>query len=585
MQSWIWGGAFLGFVVLCLWCMRELPVLARTNDVEVEAGTAAKWSWPNIALWILLSAVTSALLLSVTNNLCQDIAVVPFLWVLPLVIYLLTFILCFESSRWYSRRWFLLASVIATAVVLVTNFQGVKLKIPAHVVSYSVFLFLFCMTCHGELVRLKPAAQHLTAFYLAIAAGGAAGALFVGLGAPVWFKGTWELHITLLLGWLALAWVFARDKSSLFFKGDRLCFVLLLALITYAVMKTVFAFAVPRPGQLAKYDVLLPLLGAAAIAALASLWSRRAGKGRGKIWPRVLVGAVIFIAECFLMNRVRSTYLSSVEVARNFYGTIRVTRHDIPGERRVPALYLAHGHISHGFQFLEPELRQMPTAYYSTNSGLGIALRVLPRRNHGGETNINIGVLGLGAGTIAAFAREHDTVRFYEINPAVTDLSLRENPRFTFVRECRGRATVAPGDARLALEQELARNERGNFDVLVMDAFAGDSVPVHLLTVEAVETYLQHMRDERGIIAVNISNRYLDFRDLMHAIAARFRMRVVIIDNRGDPPDRTPSRWCLFTRDAAFMELPEISRARMPYTPKPVPVWTDQFSNMLRLLL
>jgi hypothetical protein len=273
-----------------------------------------------------------------------------------------------------------------------------------------------------------------------------------------------------------------------------------------------------------------------------------------------------------------------VEVARNFYGAIRVTRSEVGVERRLPVLQLAHGYINHGFQFPEPPLRLLPTAYYSTNSGLARALRSHPRRSRGNETNFNIGVLGLGVGTIAAFAREQDAVRFYEINPAVIDLSERAKPRFSYVRDCRGKVDTVRGDARLSLERELARSELGQFDVLVMDAFSGDSVPVHLLTVEAFEIYLKHMRDENSVIAVNISNRFLDFRDLMAAIGKRFQMEAVVIDSRGDPPDHTPSRWCLFVRAAQLANLPELESSRMAYAAKPVAVWTDQFSNMLRLI-
>lgn len=583
-QSWIWCGAFAAFASLCVWCMRILPRSTATSETRDEQTEADKPRFVTVALWILLSAVTSAMLLSVTNSLCQDIAVVPFLWVLPLALYLLTFILCFESTRWYQRRWFVLAAAISTVAVLIANFHGPKLSVLTHAICYSVFLLFFCMTCHGELVRLKPSPRRLTGFYLAIAAGGVLGALFVAIGAPLWFPGFWELHITVLAGWLVLTVVFARDKSSFFFQGDRWHFLLVAALVSYGVLKLIFQHVVPREHPVVKHELLWSVIGAIALTGLLAIALRRTRAGQSRIWPRVLVGAIIFLAECFLLNRTRSTYFSSVEVARNFYGAIRVTRSEVGVERRLRVLQLAHGYINHGFQFPEPPLRILPTSYYSTNSGLARAIRSHPRRSSGNETNFNIGVLGLGVGTIAAFASERDTVRFYEINPAVIDLSVRPQPRFSYLRDCRGKADVARGDARLSLERELARGEFGQFDVLVMDAFSGDSVPVHLLTVEAFEIYSKHMRDENSVIAVNISNRFLDFRDLMAAIGKRFQMQAIFIDSRGDPPDYTPSRWCLFVRDAQLANFPELQSSRMAYDPRPVAAWTDQFSNMLRLI-
>jgi spermidine synthase len=243
---------------------------------------------------------------------------------------------------------------------------------------------------------------------------------------------------------------------------------------------------------------------------------------------------------------------------------------------------LTHGYINHGFQFVDPALARQPCSYYSTNSGFGLAVRLHPRGVAGG--GFNIGVLGLGAGTIAAYANTNDSVRFYEINPAVIRFAAGPRPHFTYLKDCRGRASVTQGDARLVLERELAAHQTNRFDILVMDAFSGDSVPVHLLTVEAFEMYWRHMRDNEGIIAVNISNRFLDFEDLMAAIGHRFRMHVIIIDSRGDPPDFTPSRWCLFTRSAPFASHPEVRRVAQPPRAKPVAVWTDQFSNLFELL-
>jgi hypothetical protein len=474
-----------------------------------------------------------------------------------------------------------LAAALSTVVVLVTSFLGIRLKVLPHAISYGVFLFLFCMLCHGELVRLKPDPRRLTGFYLAISAGGAIGALFAALGAPVWFKGLWEFHVTLLAGWMVLTVVFIRDKQSFFFRGDRAHLGLLVFIGSYALLKLVFQFGFART-PMAKYDVWISLGTAMAVTVLLVLVLRKFNRGQGKIWPRILIGAILFLAECFLLNRVRGTYHTSVDMARNFYGALRVTRAAVPTNRQLVAHHLAHGYINHGFQFLDPVLARQPCSYYSTNSGFGLAMQFHPRRLTGAD--FNFGVLGLGAGTIAVYARENDAVRFYEINPAVIRLAAGPNARFTYLKDCQGQANVVQGDARLALEGELANGQSNQFDILVMDAFSGDSVPVHLLTVEAFETYWRHMRDENGIIAVNISNRFLDFADLMAALGQRFQMQMVIVDSRGDAPDFTPSRWCLFTRNSEFTTRRELEQAAMPLNTKPIRVWTDQFSNLFVLL-
>lgn len=581
MQGWIWGGAYAVFVLLCGVTLKVTATLRQPAPPAPEAIRRGRLNPAEIVLWVALSATTSAMLLSVTNNLCQDIAVVPFLWVLPLVIYLLTFILCFESSRWYGRRWYVLAAALSTVAVLITSFLGIRLRILPHAISYSIFLFLFCMVCHGELVRLKPPPGRLTAFYLCVSAGGALGAVFVALGAPVWFTGFWEFHVTLLAGWMVLAVLFIRDKQSFFFRGDRAHLVVLVFLASYAGLKLAFQLAKP-PDVVAKWDIWISLLIAALISAIVAVSLHRRHRGHSKLWPRILVGAMLFLAECFLLNRVRSTQHTAVEMTRNFYGALRVTRVNIPGDPPRPSLHLAHGHINHGFQYLDPVLGRLPCSYYSTNSGFGLAVRFHPRRLSGEP--FHFGVLGLGAGTIAAYATGKDQVRFYEINPAVIQFAVGPAARFTYIKDCRAEVNVVPGDARLALEHELADGQSNRFDILVMDAFSGDSVPVHLLTVEAFQTYLGHMRDDQSIIAVNISNRFLDFADLMAAIAGHFGMQMVIVNSRGDPPDHTPSRWCLFTRDPALSARPELRGAAEKPPAGTADIWTDQFSNLLQLL-
>jgi len=271
-----------------------------------------------------------------------------------------------------------------------------------------------------------------------------------------------------------------------------------------------------------------------------------------------------------------------VDERRSFYGVVRVVRSEVRAEgNTLPVLRLTHGRVNHGSQIQDDVWRYLPVGYYATNSGIEMAFRLQPRRKN--RLPINIAVLGLGVGTLAAFARPGDTVRFYEINPAVTPYCTGTEPAFTYLRDCKGRAEVVLGDARLSLERELRKQQPARFDILVMDAFSGDSVPVHLLTAEAFEVYEAHLRDTNGIIAVNISNQFLDLRDLMLSIGRRFGLEVVFIHSLGSLPDVTSSRWCLLTKHKNFVQQELIQNAREDYTARREILWTDDFSNLFQL--
>lgn len=576
-QGSAWGVLYLLFVGGCVASARRLPDLTHVAPAQTSEVTPRP-KWTRVVLWLLLATVTSAMLLSVTNNLCQEVAVVPFLWVLPLALYLLSFIICFDSPRWYNRRWFLLALIASSVAVLITALWGLRLGIVANVISYSLFLFLFCTTCHGELVRLKPASAHLTLFYLMIACGGAIGGVFVGLIAPAIFKGYWEFHMVLMVGWVVLTWVFVQDKKSVFYTGDRLHCYLLLGVLSFLFVRFLFLF-----GVFEKHVTAVSVGIGAGVAIVGWLATRKSIAVQSRYWPRLMVGTVIFIAECFMLNRTRSGGVGTVEAQRNFYGVTSVQGRVVEADRKLPIVQLTHGQITHGIQFLEEPLRRMAVGYYSTNSGIGQAFALHPRRTAPERQPMNVGVLGLGVGTVAAFGRVSDKVRFYEINPVVIDYCLRERPFFTYLKETPAAVDVVLGDARLSLERELAAGQPMQFDILAMDAFSSDSVPVHLLTAEAFEIYIRHLRDRDSILAINISNRFLDFRDLMFSMAEKLEMKVVIIDCHGDKPDNTPSRWCLMSR-GDLLDQPVFQKIRSTYTRKNEIIWTDDFSNLVQLL-
>ena len=377
-QANVWALTFIVFAAGCAVCARQLQ--KQIHPQAALAATRATGERPpalTIICWLLLAASTSAMLLAVTNQLCQEVAPVPFLWVLPLAIYLVTFIICFDRPQWYRRRVFVPVTVLLTLLVLITAFLGVRLSIPVHVVVNSAFLFAFCMTCHGELVGLKPPSEYLTFFYLLIALGGALGGVFVGLLAPVLFTSYWEFNIMATLSWVVLAVVFARDRGSFFYQGDRWYFALFVFIFIYIGLRMACAVVAIRQLLSGWMLSLAASVIASALATALLLWlSRRVAFPASRYWPRLLVGTVIFLAECFMVVRIKSTNRQTLAADRNFFGTLRVQAW--PAEQKVPpSVQLTHGQINHGIQYLDAKLSLLPTSYYGPMSGVERQSRII----------------------------------------------------------------------------------------------------------------------------------------------------------------------------------------------------------------
>jgi spermidine synthase len=482
-QLALWSIAYLLFVLLAA----GLAARSRSKPLpEKQHPDGASAHRP--LLWISLAACASSLWLAVANHLSQEVAAIPFLWVLPLGLYLLSFILCFDRAGWYRPgvyRWILPAAWIT---------MGLRLAFPASIagfewelVLFSAALFVCCMFCHGELARLKPEPRHgLTFFYLSIAAGGALGAVFVSLVAPHIFSSYLELPVAVAA-----------------------CVILGQALL--------YGY---RPRYLARLAV---------VAALA------------------FVAATRFTTPAGTLLRLR-----------NFYGVLRVIDSGTAATA-VRALY--NGTILHGLQFSSQEQSRNPTTYYGPQSGAAVALdsRRTPHRR--------MGLIGLGVGTLAAYGHPGDYFRFYELNPAVIHIASKY---FRFLNESAAATEVVAGDGRLALESEPPQN----FDVLVLDAFSGDSIPVHLLTKQAFEIYFRHLRPG-GIVAIHVTNRYLDLAPVVEAVAAALRRQVRTIHSPADPQRGIyAADWSLVADD---LNQPQTVARKLP-------LWTDDYSNLFRIL-
>ena len=514
-QGLMWSAAYICFAVVCgatAWRASGQPLTVQAAAPDGPQPWDSEPGWAVRLLWLGLAASASVLLLAVTTHLTQDVAAIPFLWLLPLSVYLLSFIICFEAPQFYRRVVFvplLAAALLFMAYRLWWNHAAMPIRLVIFLLA--VALFVCSMVCHGELARLKPHPRYLTGFYVIVSLGGAMGGLFVGLVAPNLFRAYYEFPIGLALCATVACLVFAKELWRL---------------------------AGLRKGW-----------GMAALALALS----------GYLW--FLVG---------IMHRMVKGYLV---VERNFYGQLRVRDIFDPGNQEAAVRRFVHGVINHGEQSLREEHRREPITYFCAASGIGRLMRAnagSPRR---------IGILGLGCGTLAAYGRAGDTLRIYEINPLVLDIARNQ---FSYLRDTPARVEVAIGDGRLLLDAEDSQQ----FDILVMDAFSGDSVPVHLITREAFQTYFRHLKPH-GILAVNISNTYLNLEPVMERAANA--LDKVALTYHYEPADEDflcfSCSWTLIMDRATSAAHPELRKDAKELRPeRPFRVWTDDFSNMYSIL-
>jgi SAM-dependent methyltransferase len=583
-QATIWSIAYAAFIVLC-----AFTALRSGNDLtSAHAEDAAGEHRPGArqyALWLALPACASVLLLATTNHLSQNVAAIPFLWVLPLSIYLLTFILCFEGSGWYKRNPYLqllavaLASMAFADSVDATGAVPIKILVPL----FSMGLFTCCMVCHGELARLKPHPKYLTHFYLMISAGGAVGGLFVALIAPQFFHALYEFQIGIALCAILTLIVLQGDHEYSWFAQllppARLLIAAAAMLVAASIAYTMRGPLLDAAGKVAHLfsganeprgvdnEMVVVLMAACAIVALIAL---RGGRVKGHVTALAveMIGLVLIGYIGYHMRQLTADYRLTV---RNFYGALRVRDSGPPSEFDATRT-LTHGTINHGEQFLNPARRELATTYYGPGTGVGVAIR-----EKGKTRAIRVGVIGLGTGTLASYGREGDYFRFYEINPLVLRLARNE---FTFLNDCKAKLDVAMGDARLSLEKEPDQH----FDVLAVDAFSSDSIPVHLLTYEAMKIYFRHLNPD-GILAVHISNRYLDLAPVLEGeVKATGRIARLIDNDEDESQDVFSATWVLITSPASGFDAEEMSHSAEIESKRQVRLWTDDYSNLFQIL-
>ncbi len=528
-QTLLWSITFAVYAILAMavgivYLRKVAPGISASSDTQLSAVPLRR---VDVILWVAFTTCGSMLLLSLTSQMCQDVAVIPFLWVLPLSLYLLTFVIAFDHARWYRRTAAipLAAAAIGFTIWLMNRqFADTEWPLQWQIVIYCSAVFFSCMICHGEVVRLKPGIRHLTGFYLSISLGGAIGGVFVSLIAPKIFSGYWELHLAfMLLAGLASVQIWRQFR-------DR--------------------FRISRENW-------LPLSGAA-------------------IWVAAVCTMIIS-----LRHHMKDSESNAIATSRGFYGVLQVSRENAGTEDEYRSLY--HGRISHGRQYTSDEWLELATTYYSLESGVGAVFELLPSRRETPDEPLHVGVVGLGVGTIATYAKKGDHFRLYEINPQVETLA---RTFFTYLADCKGEEKVVLGDARISLERELAAGENQQFDALFVDAFSGDSIPIHLLTREAFALYFEHLKPD-GVLAVHITNLHLDLADPVRNLAAESGRTAVRVDHSPDfgVYHSYYSDWVLISKNAEFLSALDSSDFPSVWdreVPREI-YWTDDYSNLFEV--
>ena len=565
-QSWIWAVSYGVLIAMTLTCAIVLwrcppvteavpasePSGVRTVLRESGALSAVVTFWQRMR-WVALAMVPSSLMLGVTAHITTNLAVVPLLWVVPLAIYLLTFVLVFARKPPLRHAWmvrFLPFVVLPMGMLVFADLTW--LAIPAHLLMF----FVVAMASHGELARRRPSTTHLTEFYLWMSVGGVLGGLFNAIVAPLAFDTVLEYPLMLVVACVLVCRTATRPERP----RDRWLDFAYPAGLAVVATGIVFALQMtPFKGTRAA----VALLFIALVMLCFVLKDRPIRFG--------LSFAVVLVTVGLYTNAQDGTQL---HVGRNFFGVKKVI---VAPEGTVRML--VHGNTNHGSQSTDPARSLEPLAYHHRSGPIGDVFKAL------GKTHIGrrVAVIGLGAGAIACYADPGQEFTFYEIDPAVERLA-RDSRYFTFLRDCRGTTRVVLGDGRLM----IARAPHGHYGIIVVDVFSSDAIPTHLLSREAIQLYFSRLAED-GVVALNISNRYLDFEPLLANMSKDAHLTCLI---RGDTAltdeerasGKLPSQWLVMARKvgdvAALADNPRWRRASgRPDTP----VWTDQYCSILKL--
>ncbi|HEU4561194.1 MAG TPA: fused MFS/spermidine synthase [Longimicrobium sp.] len=548
-QSLVWAIGYGVLGVLLAGCAFAVWRAAPAAAPEVEAAPAVMekpLTRDDRIIWVGLAFIPSSLLLSVTSFITTDVAPVPLLWVVPLALYLLTFTIAFSARPLLRHGWMLAVQplfIVAVSLLLMYGWtRKPMLVIPLHLTA----LFVTAMVCHGELARRRPPVRYLTEFYLWIAVGGVLGGIVNVLVAPVIFTRTWEYPIVLTLACLARPWPEGRTTRREVIRNLMRTSAFIFALL---LVSRTGVPGIPSWLQLGLAFVLLALVSA--------------GLGRAPAWLAVCVGASLLIRTVFMLQK-EPTLLAH----RSFYG--RFTVQTVFGNAVYHAMY--HGSTLHGAQNLFPGQTREPLTYYVRSGPLG---RMFAARGADAGRR-RVAVVGLGTGTTAAYANRGEQWTFYEIDPGIE--AVASNPRyFRFLSESPARVNVVLGDGRLS----LAKAPPQSYDIIVVDAFNSDAIPVHLLTREALGVYLDKLAPG-GVVALHLSNRYLELEPVVAALVRDLGLAGRVGTSAPKEFLHSSSEWAVVTRNEADLGTMAVDSFWKPLrNPRGIAPWTDDFSSIL----
>jgi len=591
-QAWLWCAGYCVYAIAAI-AVSSLASRKSADFTASSQGTAASEAPGTRAKlqWFLLSALGSVMLLAVSRFITADLAPIPLLWMLPLAVYLCSFIICFDHPRWY-RPGLFHPFLLAAAIFVLMFYRGLGLHLWIFIAGFLITEFACCMLCHGELYRRRPQPAHLTSFYLMIALGGAAGSAFVNLVAPFLFHGYWEMHLGIATCLLVMAVMAAMDESSW---ANRKNPFIAIALASWIVFIASFWLS-SDADSLAHFLSNGVWATLAVVTLICSVLALRpkgiAGflENEAPQLTRWTLFAGVGAASLVLIWAGTSQYRQSSWAHRNFYGTLYVTERQM-SDPRFNAYVFTHSSTMHGLQFETPDLRGYPTMYYNKTSGIGLLLLNFPRSQQHPAHGLRLGGIGLGVGTLATYAHPGDVFRFYEIDPEVVRVASGKYGYFSYLADSKAHVELIDGDGRISLERELADGKPQAYDILVVDAFNGDAVPVHLLTQEAFELYLKHLRDENSVIAVHITNRAVELASVVAAEAQHFGLNLLYVNASGltskSLPDgvASPNQWILLSRSKEVLSAPALVQASSPlHLRKGLHFWTDDQNNLLQIL-
>lgn len=519
-QANMWESIYYVLSVLLL-CLGTFLLVTRKNFDSNKGKSKASVDDVHISmtfLWLMLPFLTSVLLISITSYISRDIAVIPFLWIVPLFLFLLSFVICFDTPEFYKRRFFFYLAVCCGAIILI-SFHRSSNSIPLMLGVSFIGFFAFCMLGHGELARIKPHKDRLTLFYLMLSFGGALGGVFVVLVAPKIFDSCSELPLSIaflsLIGFITIG--IYKDLNSLFSRS------------IFCIVSSWFAIA----AIIAIFPGLIDL-----------------SKGDQPLY-----------------------------VKRDFFGTSKVkeSQWETQPQTFEKLRIFYHGTIIHGLQFLDEGKARLPTTYYGSLSAVGQTLEQLKNEND----SLKVGIIGLGVGTISAYARDADEYKYYELNPTVQGIA---ESHFSYLSSSRGSDEIVIGDARISLENE----ESNEFDVIILDAFSGDSIPIHLLTKEAFDLYLRHLKEE-GVLLVHITNIYLDLTKPISSLSKYLGLNAAFLSYSSQDSNGTlnfPCTYALISRGdiTPITSKMEGLQKSVPSTDLDFPLWTDSYSSLFEIV-